>query len=171
MLRYFQVFAFDFPQHSTFQGQSQDQQACQSTGSDFLLVAHLLSQVGLDGKVISSLGKWMPILRRVLAAFFFFAKSVSSLVCDSRVSCQTTTTKKMEYDISVQVIKKALIYANLQGRYANKNQQQEKTKGSYLLLWTIRNLIKLAALLLTLGRKVFLYLFLKKGKQRVNISQ
>jgi len=64
----------------------------------------------------------------------------------------------MEYDISVQVIKRALIYANLKGRYANKNQQQEKTNGSYLLLWTIRNLIKLAALLLTLGRKVFLYL-------------
>ena len=69
----------------------------------------------------------------------------------------------MEYDISVQVIKRALIHANLKGRNANKNQQQEKTNGSYLLLWTIRNLIKLAALFLTPGHKVFLkYIFCKK---------
>ena len=51
-------------------------------------------------------------IEKSFGRFFFFAKSVSSLVCDSRVSCQTTK-KKMEYDISVQVIKKALIYANL----------------------------------------------------------
>ena len=76
----------------------------------------------------------------------------------------------MEYDISVQFIKRALIYANLKGRYANKNQQQEKTNGSYLLLWTKRNLIKLAALLLTLGRKAFLYLFQTKGNKGRVIS-
>ena len=108
----------------------------------------------------------MPILRIVLAAFFCKVGVKFSL----RQPCfLSNNNKKMEYDdISVQFIKRALIYANLKGRYANKNQQQEKTNGSYLLLWTIRNLIKLAALLLTLGRKVFLYLFLKKGKQRVS---
>ena len=77
----------------------------------------------------------------------------------------SNNNKKKEYDISVQVIKRALIYANLKGRYANKIQQQEKTNGCNLLLWTIRNLIKLAALLLTLGRKVFLYLFKKMGNK------
>ena len=105
----------------------------------------------------------MPILRIVLAAFFCKVGVKFSL----RQPCfLSNNNKKMEYDdISVQFIKRALIYANLKGRYANKNQQQEKTNGSYLLLWTIRNLIKLAALLLTLGRKVFLYLFKNKGNK------
>ena len=125
-------------------------------------MGHLLSQVRLDGKVISSLGKGMPILRIVLAAFFCKVGVKFSL----RQPCfLSNNNKKMEYDISVQFIKIALIYANLKGRYADKNQQQEKTNGSYLLLWTIRNLIKLAALLLTLGRKVFLYLFKNKGNK------
>ena len=100
----------------------------------------------------------MPILRIVLAAFFFFCK-IGVKFSLRQSYFLSNNNKKKEYDISVQVIKRALIYANFKGRYASKNQQQEKTNGSYLLLWTIRNLIKLAALLLTLGRKLFLYLF------------